>query len=599
MSVKNIIFLITLFLFSHSVFAQKEYRLNKVKFTGNKILSNEKLLNQINTQPKKPVEKVMFWKRNPEFTLFVLENDINRLKKYYNRNGFLNPEITYTLDTLRLHRINVFVDIKENEFVTINKLDLNFKGDTLSGELQKQISNNMRVKSGDRFVDDNVFNSEMLIKKTFANNGYPYSKTSHSILVLKDTLQANIGYNIFTGEKSYIGDISILGDSIIPKKFIKSNIEFKTGDLYNQQVIDKTQHKIFNTELFQYVIIRSLKDSVKENQIPVEIMVSELPRWIFETGIGYGTEDRLRLSLTVTRLNFLGGARKLILKAKTSYYTPYNFEVKFIQPNLFFQDLDFIVNPFYIREREQSYEIERLGGGLTLQYPLSKKWNTGLTYTFEKDNILDFSDLQLDATEIKHNKSLISWGTQFNSTKNILNPTSGTKINSNVSYSGLGHSAVFHYYKLDISVRNYFPLSPEVNLATKLKGGVMQAIQNDPETPLEDRYFAGGASSLRGWGRHDIYPINVDSTAIGGNTLLEGSIELRYPIYDIFRGALFVDFGNVWSNSYSYNIAALHYNLGVGLRVKTPIGPVRLDIATPILNDDFGFQFFISVGHSF
>lgn len=596
---KLTILLVIIFSFTQSIYSQKEYRLNNVKFIGNNHLSNEILLKQINTQPKKRIEKLLIWKRNPEFTKFVLENDINRLKTFYNRNGFLAPKIGYKLDTLLFNRINVFINIEENSFVKVGNVNLKFKGDSLDTKFIGLLTSKIILHQGQRFVDEHVFKSVSAIQQTFAENGYPFSKINYHIQVKQDSLVSDIDFDIDSGEKSFIGDISIYGDSIVPRRIIKKNIDFVKGDIYSQKKIDKTQQDIFNTELFQYVIIRSLKDSVKENQIPIEIYVRELPRWVFETGIGYGTDDKLRLSLTVTRLNFLGGARKLILKAKTSYYTPYNFELKFIQPNLFIQDLDFIVNPFYIQEREQSYEIERLGGGITLQYPLSKKVNTGITYTFEKDNILQIADLQLDATEIKHNKSLISWGTQFNSTKNILNPTNGTKISTNIAYSGLGHKAVFHYYKIDLQVRNYLPLSPEVTLASKLKGGVVQAIQNDPETPIGDRYFAGGASSLRGWSRHNIYPENIESTAIGGNSLFEGSIELRYPIYDILRGALFVDFGNVWANPYSYDFAALHYNLGVGLRVKTPIGPVRLDVATPIINDDFGFQFFISIGHAF
>jgi len=594
----NILFIIS-FLFTQSIYSQKEYRLNNVKFIGNNHLSNEMLLKQMNTQPKKKIEKLLIWKRNPEFTKFVLENDINRLKTFYNRNGFLTPKISYKLDTLRFNRINVFINIEENNFVKVGEVNLKFKGDSLDVKFIGLLTSKIILHPGQRFVDEHVFKSVSSIQQTFADNGYPFSKTNYHIQVKQDSLVSDIDFDIHSGEKSFIGDISIHGDSIVPKKIIEKNIEFETGDIYKQKIIDKTQQEIFNTELFQYVIIRSLKNKVKLNHIPVEIHVQELPRWNFETGVGYGTDDKLRLSMAITKLNFLGGTRKLIFKAKTSYYTPYNFDVKFIQPNFFIQDLDFIINPFYVKEREKSYEIERLGGGLTFQYQLNKNLSTDLTYTIEKDNILEISDLQLNPDDLKHNKGMISWGTQFNSTNNFFNPTKGLKLKGNVTYSGLGFNTKFHYYRLDLSLKNYYPVSSEITLATKLIAGVMQAIQNDPETPIGDRYFAGGASSLRGWARHEIYPENIESTAIGGNTLFEGSVELRYPIYDIFKGAFFVDFGNVWTNSYSYNFSKLHYNTGIGLRVETPIGPIRLDMATPVINDDFRFQFFISIGHAF
>jgi outer membrane translocation and assembly module TamA len=81
--------------------------------------------------------------------------------------------------------------------------------------------------------------------------------------------------------------------------------------------------------------------------------------------------------------------------------------------------------------------------------------------------------------------------------------------------------------------------------------------------------------------------------------MLEAGVELRFPVYDILHGAVFADAGNVWSPSYRYSLSDIHYDAGVGLRVKTPIGPVRLDFATPVINDKAGLQFFISVGNAF
>lgn len=597
--IKKFALLAVVILFSQKLFSQKEYRLNSVKFEGNKILSNDQLQKQINTPSKKTYEKLYIWKRNPEFTSFVLENDINRLKTYYNRNGFLNTQISYSLDTLKHRRLNVSIKIEENDYIRINNVNVNFNSDTLNDEIKNAIRTKILLKTNDRFIDENVFKTELLIHETFANKGFPFSTIDYKIKLLPDKQHSDISFDIHSGNRCFFGEISVYGDSIVPRKFINKYIRFSRRELYNQTIIDKTQQDLFETELFQYVVIRPLKDSVKQNQIPIDVLIKELPRWAFETGIGYGTDDRFRLSVILTRLNLFGGTRKLILKAKTSYYTPYNFELKFIQPNIFIQDLNLVVNPFYVQEREESYEIERIGGGVTFQYQISKKLNTGLTYSLEKDNLLEISDLQLNENELKHNKSSITWGTQFVSTKNIFNPKQGSKINSNISYSGLGFNSQFHYYKIDFTFRKYFSLNQLVTLATKIKAGVMQTLMHDPETPIEDRYFAGGASSLRGWGRNDIYPFNMDGFAIGGNSLLEGSIEMRYPIYDILGGALFLDFGNVWAGSYQYELNSLNYNMGLGLRVKTPIGPVRVDMATPIINDNFAFQFFISVGHAF
>ena len=81
--------------------------------------------------------------------------------------------------------------------------------------------------------------------------------------------------------------------------------------------------------------------------------------------------------------------------------------------------------------------------------------------------------------------------------------------------------------------------------------------------------------------------------------MLEGSMELRFPVYDIFSGVTFADFGNIWETSFTYNPDDFLYNVGLGLRINTPVGPVRLDLASPIFEKPIRPQFFISIGHAF
>ena len=84
--------------------------------------------------------------------------------------------------------------------------------------------------------------------------------------------------------------------------------------------------------------------------------------------------------------------------------------------------------------------------------------------------------------------------------------------------------------------------------------------------------------------------------------MLEGSMEFRFPIYDIFSGDVFIDAGKVWEKAFDYSLDGLndlYYNAGIGLRVSTPIGPLRVDYATPIFEGYFKGRIFISIGHAF
>ncbi|MGQ1784534.1 MULTISPECIES: outer membrane protein assembly factor BamA [unclassified Saccharicrinis] len=594
------IFFITLLIPALSAYSQKLYRIRGLDFTGNSILSEEVLLEQFNTVPRQKLNRLLFWKKKPEFALTVLKNDIDRLKSYYIRNGFIHPEISYSLDTIKHKKhINILVSILENEYVTVDSIHFKGSTDSLAQAIIAYSQTKIPLKQKQRFKDVDVFKTENILRQNFSNEGYPLLQTTYQILFDKQKKAVNVYFKVDPGNRSFFGDINITGDTLIPETFIRKRILLSKSDLYSQEKINKTQENIFDTDLFQYVIINAMKDSVVENNIPIEVIVKELPRYAFEGGVGYGTEDRLRLSGEMKRLSFLGGARRLILKGKTSYFVPLSIDLNFIQPDLFLNNLDFSFNPFFIREREQSYQIDRVGGGINFLYPLNKKIKVNLTYAIERDNLTELNDLQLDESELKHDKSILTVGSVYNSTNNRFYPRQGYKMDGTLSYAGLGFGHDIQYYQFQLSLRNYSALTENLILALRFKTGVIQNIQNSDETPIEERFYAGGASSLRGWTRHGISPVDQEGFAIGGNTLMEASAELRFPIYDIFGGVVFMDVGNVWSDSYQYSMASLHYNAGLGFRIKSPIGPIRLDMASPVIKDAFDFQFFISIGQTF
>jgi outer membrane protein insertion porin family len=419
----------------------------------------------------------------------------------------------------------------------------------------------------------------------------------------ESTLIADVKISISPGSKSYFGELSLQGDSIIPRPFILNHIEINKGDLFSNAKLEATQKNLYELGLFKYVTLRASLDSVKSNFIPIGIQVKELPRWSLKAGLGYGTEDKIRISAMISRLSFLGGARSLHIKANRSYFVPINVETRFIQPDIFVKDLDFIVNPYFSREREESYEVDRWGIATSFQKKFNKNLSSFITYSFGKDfvDLLDSTSLVINENNggFTPNKSGLTSGASWNKTDNLFSPTKGWKVSGTVTYMGIGFNTQYNYIKLRAEAAYFFPLSKNIVVAAKLNGGIIDAIRGNLSTPIEDRFLIGGASSLRGWGRNQISPVNSSGLKTGGNSVLEGSLELRFPIYGIFSGTTFFDFGNTWQNTWYYDLNNLLYNVGFGLRIKTPVGPIRFDIATPIINEKFRAQFFITIGQAF
>ena len=112
-------------------------------------------------------------------------------------------------------------------------------------------------------------------------------------------------------------------------------------------------------------------------------------------------------------------------------------------------------------------------------------------------------------------------------------------------------------------------------------------------------FYSGGSNSVRGWMRQELGPTDEQGIPTGGSTLFEGSVEWRQRFIGSFGGVAFLDFGNVWQEEYAFKPSEIRYAAGVGMRYRTPIGPMRFDIARPVFDEENTWQWHLSVGHAF
>ena len=571
-----------------------------IEFHGNEPISGELLLEQMNTREESLLEKIKFWEKEPVLSTFMLEGDIERLRSFYQRNGFLEPVVSYNIKRNK-NKATIHINIETGESVVIRKVTYSEVSGEEKTALLSEAIKKQPFNKGHRFEDSKILKYEAEIRKKFQDNGYPFIEMERRLDVDTTAEKVDIHYDIHPQAKAYFGETTIIGDSLVKERFIREQLKFNPGDIYAQEKIEQTQQKLFNTDLFSYAVIRPQKEQVKQNSIPVSVELEELPPWSLEAGLGYGTEDRLRISARLTKLHFLGGARKFIFTGKRSYFYPVSLETKFIQPNLLTDNLSLILNPFYISENEISYQVDRLGSGITLQQIFSPGTSGYFMYSLERNSLENKTETDSISGKNRRDirdKSGITIGAKTNTTDNPFSPSKGWKINGHFTLMGIGMQSEYDYYKSEIGITHYYQLDKDWVLAGRFSAGFIKPFKGS-ETPIEDRFLIGGASSLRGWGRHQISPKNEDGELIGGNSMMEGSLELRFPVYDIFSGVTFMDAGNVWADAFDYDLSQLRYNAGLGMRVDTPIGPVRLDFASPVYENRFRLQFFVSIGHAF
>jgi outer membrane protein insertion porin family/translocation and assembly module TamA len=191
----------------------------------------------------------------------------------------------------------------------------------------------------------------------------------------------------------------------------------------------------------------------------------------------------------------------------------------------------------------------------------------------------DLIALGLDPTTGKQEGTLSPVGLEASHTTadNILNPSKGYQVSGNAEVAGVLLPGTFNYYAVALDVRHYQPLANLV-VATRVQvGNIDAAGTGAANVPFSKKYFLGGASELRGWGRYEISPLS-SGLPIGGNSLFAFSVEGRASLSGSFGGVLFLDGGNVWTDAWDLALDDLRYAVGAGLRYQTPVGPIRLDV---------------------
>ena len=183
--------------------------------------------------------------------------------------------------------------------------------------------------------------------------------------------------------------------------------------------------------------------------------------------------------------------------------------------------------------------------------------------------------LGLDPTDQEQNGNLNALGfdIQHSTADNLLNAHRGYQIAFHTEEAGRLVPGSFNYYAFSADGRHYLPLSDRVVVASRVQIGSLRPFGNeDSNVPFSKRYFLGGATSIRGWGRYEISPLSA-GLPIGGDSLLALSEEVRAVLRGNLGGVLFVDAGNVWAESCGFKLGDLRYAVGPGLRYQTPVGP--------------------------
>ena len=566
-----------------------DIRISGLTFNGVKQVDEGALANALQTKKGSWVP----WSRKRYFDRRAFEADLKRIEAFYRDRGF--PDARVRSFDVKLNdaqdKVDVTLDISEGEPIRVDSIEL--RGfDVIPTDRQRTLHDSLPLLPGRPLDRQLAVAARERALNALRDDGYPYAEVT---LREEETgpRQRRLIVEAEPGVLAHFGEVDIRGYASVGEHVIRRQLTFTQGDRFTRREMRESQRKLYGLELFEFANVEPLEEPVLMNEeVPVRITVAEGQHRKITTGIGYGTEEQARARIRWEHRNVFGGAQQAGVEAKWSSLDR-GVRVDYREPYFLSSHLSLNFDGQHWQAREPVFSTRQVGGRFLLRHQSNQQnfWTVGLTNEFQRSTIdpealLDFTirddliALGLDPTTggSRGTLSAVVFDISRNTTNNLLNATSGYLLTGHFEQAGKWLWGSYNFWGASAEARHFLTFGRSVTLANRFRiGSLTPSGDSEANVPFYRRYFLGGSSSIRGWGRFDVSPL-TEGFPMGGLSMLEGSSEVRLPFGGKWGAVAFLDFGNVWREARNFDLSDLRYAVGPGIRYQTPIGPARFDI---------------------
>lgn len=576
----------------------REWRVEKIEISGNQRFPDNQLLTEMVIQAR---PWYRFWEERPLFDPLTFATDLDRLRRFYQSEGYYKSRITHNIDpdeTRGLVSLEIYVE--ENSPVVISQVLIEVNDESPD---RPPLPEKFPIKPGEIFREQKYQDAELLLRNHLMDNGHAHAQTQRRAEVDLEQDQAGVRYWAQPGPKAVFGETEIKGTEQVEPYLIVRELAYEPGEMFSLKKIRESRQQILALDLFSALRINPRESAGTPTVVPMGVQVTEKPPRQISVGLGYSTEEEFHVSLDWRYQNWLGDGRRLWIRGKYSSIVA-SGDIDFTQPHFFTRRTQAGLHLRHAVEEEETFKrtLSRFSG--RLEHRFTPRLLSFFGYRVDNNQLSDVAEATTQVLGEIRTKGILtgpSLGLVWNSTDDLLQPTQGEIVSFNADQAGGIWGGPYEFFKLTGEAKKYFPIGWDTIFAGRLKLGVADAIGSKENYPLFERFFAGGQGGVRGYGRRRLGPLNSDDEPLGGLSLIEGSVEVRRPVWRELGGALFVDFGQVSLKSFDIPVNDLQFSTGFGLSYTTPVGPLRLDIGFPFKppRGDRAWQIHFSVGASF
>ena len=422
----------------------------------------------------------------------------------------------------------------------------------------------------------------------------------------------DVHYLIEEGARSFANRVNIEGNTRTKDKVIRREVLVAPGDVFNTVRVDTTKKRLENLGYFAKV-----ETYPEDTDIPgrkdLTILVQEKRTGSLSFGGGFSTVDKLVGFAELTQGNFdifnwpsfTGGGQKFRLRVQYGTERK-DFILAVTEPYFLDRRLSLSGQGFYTEANYLSAQYNQRNYGVLfeLRKPINAYMYASLGYTLQDIDIFDVDPSASEFIQSQKGSSVESKllsSVVFDSRDNPLLSRRGQRVTLSPMIAGGFLGGDVQIYAFDLEGSQYFRLPKDTILLINGEISTVSQWGSGTEVPIYERLFLGGSNNLRGFPFREVGPQDENGEPVGGQSMARATIEWTFPIIEKARGALFYDMGFVNSSAWSFGFNHMASDVGIGIRLDLPIGPLRLDYGYPVMRDGYngGGHFNFNVGYQF
>ncbi|MEA1996876.1 MAG: BamA/TamA family outer membrane protein, partial [Gemmatimonadota bacterium] len=585
-SVRAFIFL-PVFLLCLSANAPAQWKVREITIEGNQAVKDKEILDRMGLKESKP------------YSVWKMDEDRVMILALYRSRGFLQAEVEeFRRKTdIENQRVDIFIEIKEGLQTILKKIELTGNTVFTTRELL-----DMKGINTEGPLDARKFN---LLKRQILNryydNGYLYADVKDRYYYPAGDLNAEVYFDIDEGVQVKVGRIEIKGNKKIKTYIIRRGLEIREGEVYTEAGMRESKRNLYRTGIIRDIRHELLGLEEKKEMVDVVIHLTEGDFRTIGLGAGIGDIDGLRGNVEWGHYNLLGRALSLMQFTRLTYQPfekdpAYKYSlsssITLRQPYFLHSRIEVSTTGMFGKVSYSHHEEEKTGVFVLFRNMFTERKELGLLVELNNRRIFDVDTAAADQSIIDNMGSkitnLVSPIYMSDRRDDRFNPERGYMYVAKATMAGgplLAGSINFYLFSIEGTyIRPLWRFNNESPLiiAGRVKLGVVREFGGTPSVPPTEAFNIGGAQTLRGYKELSIGPINDRNAP--GNCLVQANLELRYPIRGNLGGVLFLDAANVFRNVHFDERFHLLTTAGLGLRYRTPVGPLRIDAALKLNN---------------